>query len=219
MTFADNLHKIQKNITKAAITAGRGDVAVQLIAVSKMQDDENILEALETGHRLFGENRVQEATARWSGLKQQYPDLKLHLIGPLQTNKVKDALALFDVIETIDRESLIDEVVKESAKLNKLLRFFVQVNTGDENQKAGVSIAELPVLLDYAFQKGLIIEGLMCIPPVDQPAGLHFALLRNLADKHSLHEISMGMSGDYERAVMAGATFIRVGSALFGERL
>lgn len=216
--ITDNFKTVQKNIFKAAQHAKRNADSVRLIAVSKMQDDDRIDAALATGHRLFGENRVQEAKTRWSGLREKYPDLILHLIGPLQTNKVKDALSLFDVIETVDRESLIDEIVKEAVKIQKTLRYFVQVNTGDEDQKAGVSIENLPALLNYAAQKGLKIEGLMCIPPVDEPAGLHFAILKNLSEKHGLKELSMGMSSDYERAVMAGATFVRVGSALFGER-
>ena len=215
---ADNFKTVQKNISKAAQLAKRNADGVRLIAVSKMQDDDRIEAALAAGHRLFGENRVQEAKARWSSLKEKHPELALHLIGPLQTNKVRDALALFDVIETVDRESLIDEIVKEAAKIQKTLRYFVQVNTGNEDQKAGVSIENLSALLAYAAGKGLTIEGLMCIPPVNEPAGLHFALLKKLAGKHDLKELSMGMSGDYERAVMAGATYVRVGSALFGER-
>ncbi len=216
--IADNFRTVQKNISKAAKLVNRDAESIGLIAVSKMQEDDKIIAALATGHRLFGENRVQEAKTRWSDLREKHPDLTLHLIGPLQTNKVKDALQLFDAIETVDRENLVDEIVKEAAKTPKKLRYFVQVNTGDEDQKAGVSIEKLSALLAYAAEKGLKIEGLMCIPPVDQPAGLHFALLKNLAEKHGLKEISMGMSGDYERAVMAGATYVRVGTALFGER-
>ncbi len=203
-----NFQDIQKRI------AGRA----QLIAVSKNQSSEKIEEALKTGHRLFGENRVQEAKSHWQELRKTYPDLKLHLIGPLQTNKARDAVALFDVIETIDRENLVDEIAKESKKQNRHPDCFIQVNTGDEAQKAGVSLENFAGLLAYALEKGLKIKGLMCIPPVAADPAPHFALLKNLAAKNNLPELSMGMSGDFEIAIEEGATFVRVGTALFGER-
>lgn len=188
---------------------------VKLLAVSKGQGAEAVLELLKAGHRHFGENRVQEAEDKFPALKEKYPDLKLHLIGPLQTNKVKAALALFDVIETVDRPALVDALLKAGPKA---ARFYIQVNTGEEPQKAGVVSAELPSLLDYCRTKGLKIEGLMCIPPADRPAAPHFAFLAELAKRHALPEVSMGMSADYEMAVELGATEVRIGTVLFGAR-
>ena len=217
-SIAENFHGVEKNITTAAESVGRNKDDVKLIAVSKTQSDEAIDDALAYGQRLFGENRVQEAKLRWETRKTNYPDLKLHLIGPLQTNKVKDAVTIFDTIETVDRENLVDELVKESAKQSRTLQYFIQVNTGDEDQKAGVLLAALPGLLAYCKKQGLPVTGLMCIPPVDDASGLHFALLKKLAERHGLPDVSMGMSNDYARAVMAGATYVRVGTALFGTR-
>jgi len=190
-----------------------------LIAVSKSQPDAAIAEMLATGQRVFGENRVQEAYAHWENQRRSFPDLELHLIGPLQTNKAEDAVRLFDMIQTLDRPKLADALAAAMARAGRRVRLMIQVNTGEEPQKAGVSPGGLPALLDHACTKaGLEIEGLMCIPPVGEPAGPHFALLAKLARAHGLTALSMGMSGDYTLAARYGATHVRVGTALFGER-
>lgn len=189
-----------------------------IIAVSKLQPDEKIDEALGAGLRVFGENRVQEAEKHWATRRAHYPDLTLHLIGLLQTNKVKDAVALFDVIETVDRPELAEAIAKESAKLGKAPVCFIQVNTGAEPQKAGVSLEDLPALIETCRTLKLNLQGLMCIPPVNEPPAFHFALLKKLAARHNLPCLSMGMSADYERAIELGATHIRLGTALFGAR-
>lgn len=220
MKILDNIVAIKANIEKAARAHGHDPAAVDLIAVSKQQPREKIIEALEAGQRIFGENRVQEAQGRWTDLKHAYPDVVLHLIGPLQTNKVKDAVALFDVIHTIDREKLARALATEMKKQNRFLPCFIEVNTGEESQKAGVAPAHLPALYDVCVQEcGLNIAGLMCIPPEDEAPALHFALLKKLAAGLSLKQLSMGMSGDYERAVALGATHVRIGTAVFGERI
>jgi PLP dependent protein len=193
---------------------------VTLVAVSKVQPDERLVEALESGQRVFGENRVQEAQEHWGHRRADYPDLRLHLIGPLQTNKAADAVALFDVIETLDRPSLaaiLSKLAKGGAKLPRLL---VQVNTGQEAQKAGIAPEELAgFLAECRDTYGLTIEGLMCIPPVDEHPAMHFALLEKLAKRHGLATLSMGMSDDFEVGIAFGATHVRVGSALFGARV
>lgn len=194
--------------------------SAQLVAVSKVQPDEKIEAALAAGQRCYGENRVQEAQRRWAQRRPQYPDLILHLIGPLQTNKVKEAVALFDVIETLDREKLALELSKEMKKQGRNLPCFIQVNTGEEEQKAGIAPAALPEFLAFCRAEcGLNIMGLMCIPPVDDPPALHFALLRKLAGENGLAGLSMGMSADYEKALALGATHVRVGSGVFGDRI
>lgn len=199
--------------------ADTGRPAPKLVAVSKTQPDEAIEAMLATGQRVFGENRVQEAQAHWAHRRETYPDLELHLIGPLQTNKAEDAVALFDVIQTLDRPKLARELSKAMAKLGRQLPCFIQVNTGEEPQKAGVSPSGLADLLALARNEyGLDVIGLMCIPPVDEPAGPHFALLADLAETHGLANLSMGMSSDYVLAAKYGATHVRVGTALFGER-
>jgi pyridoxal phosphate enzyme (YggS family) len=213
MTLANNLLNIQKNIART-----HAKQKPILIAVSKQQSDEILSDALENGLRVFGENRVQEAQLHWQNKRAQYPNLELHLIGPLQSNKARDAIALFDVIHTIDRESIIDALSNEMKKQNKNIPCFVQVNTGNEAQKAGILPHELPALLDYARARNINVVGLMCIPPVNDAAGIHFTFLRKLARRYGLQNLSMGMSDDYEVAVKAGATHIRVGSALFGAR-
>lgn len=189
------------------------------MAVSKKQPDERIEAALDAGQRVFGENRVQEAQGRWTA-RRNIDDLKLHLIGPLQTNKAEDAVLLFDVIETLDREKLLKALIKAISKTGaKPPDLMIQVNTGDEPQKAGVSVDGLPELLSAArAQWPGNVTGLMCIPPVEEPAGPHFALLKKLADRHGLRNVSMGMSADFPLAVSLGATHVRVGSALFGAR-
>jgi PLP dependent protein len=214
-----NFETVLKKIRKAEKAAARKEGEAKLIAVSKTQSIESLRAALATGQRLFGENRVQEAQAHWSDLKEEFPDIKLHLIGPLQTNKVRDAVAFFDCIETVDREKLAAELGTEMKKQGRALPCFVQVNTGGEEQKAGISPHDLAPFLSYCTKEcGLDIRGLMCIPPVDEPPALHFALLKKLAHEAGLSELSMGMSADYERAIALGATYVRVGSALFGER-
>ncbi len=191
-----------------------------LIAVSKTQDDAALDAMLATGQRVFGENRVQEAQAHWAARRETLPDLELHLIGPLQSNKAEDAVRLFDVIQTLDRPKLVSALAAAMAKTGRRPRLLIQVNTGEEPQKAGVAPRDLPALLDQARRDaGLVIEGLMCIPPVGEPAGPHFALLAKLARAHGLATLSMGMSGDYALAARYGATHVRVGTALFGERV
>lgn len=218
MTIEENFKEIRAAIGAACKEAARDPQDVQLVAVSKFQPRDRIEAALVTGQRVFGENRVQDANERWSGLKESYSGLRLHLIGGLQTNKVREAIRLFDVIETVDRENLVAELVKELKKTPKAMEFFIQVNTGDEAQKGGVAVDALPALLKTCHEAGLPVSGLMCIPPVDQPPGLHFALLKKLALRHNLPKLSMGMSGDYKKAIAAGATHVRIGTALFGER-
>ena len=213
------LADIKNKLAKAAELANRKANEVSLIAVSKLQPEVRIDSALEAGLRIFGENRVQEAQGRWQSRRPYFPDLELHLIGPLQSNKVVDAVALFDIIHTVDRPKIAQALKKEMDKQNRHLPCFIQVNTGDEPQKGGISPLEV---LDFhhfcSSEIGLDITGLMCIPPIDEEAAMHFALLRTLADKLSLSKLSMGMSSDYEEAIAFGATHIRVGSALFGAR-
>jgi len=190
---------------------------VILTAVTKTQPDAALEAALAAGQRVFGENRVQEAQGHWSG-RQGTPGLELRLIGPLQTNKVADAVALFEVIETLDRPKLVEALAAEVAKAGRAPRVLVQVNTGAEPQKAGVPPEEADALVAQARAAGLTVEGLMCIPPADEAPGIHFALLRKIARRNGLDVLSMGMSGDYEVAIRFGATHVRIGSALFGER-
>jgi len=217
-SVSENLKELKAALAKAAREAGRASGAVELVAVSKQQPETLIHDALAAGQRVFGENRVQEAKTRWSELRQTYPDLKLHLIGPLQTNKVKEAVSLFDVIESVDRESLVSELAAEINKQKRHLVCLIQVNTGAEEQKSGVLPENLPALLSFCAEQGLKISGLMCIPPVNDPPGLHFALLHKLAVRHGLPQLSMGMSHDYKLGIMNGATGVRIGTALFGER-
>jgi PLP dependent protein len=206
-------------MASAARGAGRDPAAVTLTAVCKQQPWERIAPVFEAGQRTFGENRVQEAQARWGELRTAHPELELRLIGPLQTNKAKDAVALFDMIETLDREKLARALAEACAAVGRLPRLYVEVNTGEEPQKAGVLPAEADGFIgrtrsDY----GLEVEGLMCIPPHGEAAGPHFALLADIAARNGLTKLSMGMSADFETAIRFGATSVRVGSALFGER-
>lgn len=202
-----------------AITQEFGSHNPVLIAVSKQQPDHKITEALKAGLRIFGENKVQEAHTRWSPRRAEYNDLQLHLIGPLQTNKVSDAVALFDVIHTLDREKLAVALQKEMEKQGRNLPCFIQVNTGNEPQKSGISLADLPAFYDFCIHDGnLDVQGLMCIPPVAEPPSLHFGLLADQAKRLDLPFLSMGMSNDYAKALQYGATHIRVGTAIFGER-
>jgi len=191
---------------------------VVLTAVSKTQPPEAIDAALSAGMRVFGENRVQEAQGRWNDRRAGIAGLELRLIGPLQSNKAADAVALFDLIETLDRPKLADALATAGARAGKAVRVLIQVNTGAEPQKAGVLPADVAALVAHARNAGLIVEGLMCIPPADEAPGPHFALLRKIARRYGLETLSMGMSGDYETAIRFGATHVRVGSSLFGER-
>ena len=213
------LATIQSRIDKAAAGTGRNAAEMTLIAVSKQQPEARIDSALKEGLRVFGENRVQEAQQRWQPRRPLYPDLELHLIGPLQSNKAADAVALFDILHTIDRPKIAKAVKQEMDKQNRQLPCFIQVNTGEEPQKTGIAPKEIPDFLAFCRSEiGLNIAGLMCIPPVDEEAAMHFALLKTYAEQQSLAQLSMGMSGDFEQAIAFGATHIRVGSALFGER-
>ena len=219
MTIEKNLKEIHKQIEKSATEWGRDSSDVNLVAVSKRQPKEKIQSALDTGHRLFGENKVQEAFEHWKDIKPVYPDLKLHLIGPLQTNKIKDALKIFDLIETVDREKLARKLGNELKAQSRILPCFIQVNIGEEEQKSGIAPNELPEFIEFCSNEcALDIKGLMCIPPADEPTALYFALLKKMADAHNLPEISMGMSSDFENAIALGATYIRVGTGIFGER-
>ena len=219
----DILDRIHMAARDAVRNAGRGPDAPPspptLVAVSKVQPWERIAPVLAAGQRVFGENRVQEAQTRWAGVRDAYPDLELRLIGPLQTNKVRAALDLFDVIETVDRENLAAAIADAVAKGAPRRRLYVQVNTGEEPQKAGVTPADADAFIARVrAHHGLEIEGLMCIPPVDEAPGPHFALLARIAARNGIERLSMGMSSDFETAVRFGATSVRVGSALFGAR-
>ncbi len=221
MSVSDNLASLRIKISKATQVAGRTASDVRLVAVSKKQPMDKIHAALAAGQRVFGENRVQEAQEHWTEIKSSgaCADLRLHLIGPLQTNKAKDAVALFDVIETLDREKLARKLGEEIRAQGKALPCFIQVNTGAEPQKAGIAPSALDDFLDFCRAEcGLNITGLMCIPPLEEPAALHFAFLKKLAGRFKLPHLSMGMSGDFEKAIALGATHIRIGTALFGVR-
>lgn len=208
--------EVLARIARAAEAAGRRAQDVTLIAVSKQQPWERIAPILAAGQRVFGENRVQEAMARWEGRAE---GLELHLIGPLQTNKAREAVAFFDVVQTLDRERLARALADEIQRQGRTPRLFVQVNTGEEPQKAGVAPAEADAFLTACRGTyGLMVEGLMCIPPAEEPPGPHFALLAKIAARNGLANLSMGMSDDFETAVRFGATHVRVGSALFGAR-
>jgi pyridoxal phosphate enzyme (YggS family) len=218
MTVSQNLADILARIAAARKAAIKPAAQTHLVAVSKTVPEAGIRQALAAGQRLFGENRVQEAQAKYPELKKEFGDLELHLIGPLQTNKVKDAVALFDCVQTLDRPKLADALAAEREKSGRCPRLFVQVNTGEEPQKAGVLPAQTASLIDYARKLKLPLEGLMCIPPADDDAAPHFAFLAKLARDHGLSQLSMGMSGDFELAVKFGATHVRVGTAIFGAR-
>jgi pyridoxal phosphate enzyme (YggS family) len=216
---SDHLAQVKGRIAEAARSAGRDPAAVTLVAVSKTHGADRVRELLVVGQRVFGENRVQEAQEKFPALKADYPDLELHLIGPLQTNKARDAVALFDVIQSVDRDRLAASLAKEMEKAGRHPACFIQVNTGEEPQKAGVLPADLDAFVATCRDTyKLTVVGLMCIPPVDEEPALHFALLTKMAARNGLAQVSMGMSADYETAVKLGATHVRVGSALFGAR-
>ncbi len=214
---ARNLQAISERVKSAR--KDKVGAAPTIVAVSKRQPDVRVEAALVAGHRVFGENRVQEAQQRWAKRRGVYPDLKLHLIGPLQTNKSADAVALFDVIEVVDRPKLACSLSEEMARQERHLPCYVQVNTGEENQKSGIWPKEADDFIVFCQDEcSLDIVGLMCIPPVEEEPEMHFALLRTIAERNCLSGLSMGMSGDYEEAVRFGATSVRVGSAIFGSR-
>ncbi|NJO56237.1 MAG: YggS family pyridoxal phosphate-dependent enzyme [Rhodospirillales bacterium] len=217
--IGERLTAVRRTIANAAVAAGRDPESVTLVAVSKTHPGDVVRQALLAGQKVFGENRIQEAEEKWPALRAEFPDLALHLIGPLQRNKVKRAVRLFDVIETIDRADLATAVAKAADEAGRRPSVFIQVNTGEEPQKAGVAPEEADALVRLCREEcGLTVRGLMCIPPIDEEPSLHFALLREIARRNELKELSMGMSGDYEVAVQFGATSVRVGTAIFGER-
>ncbi|KLK93838.1 alanine racemase [Microvirga vignae] len=213
------LREVREAIRRAASDYDRDPSSITLVAVSKTFSGNAIEPVLAAGQRVFGENYVQEAKAKWPGLRSRYPDVELHMIGPLQSNKAKEAVELFDVIHTLDRPSLAEALAKEIAKQGKKPRLLVQVNTGEEPQKGGIAPGEVDAFLEACRTKyGLEVEGLMCIPPAEDPPSPHFALLNTLADRHGLQILSMGMSADFDEAIQLGATHVRVGSAIFGAR-
>jgi pyridoxal phosphate enzyme (YggS family) len=215
---ASRLAEVRANIARVCKPARRDPADVTLIAVSKTHSAETIQPLIDAGQRVFGENRVQEAQAKWPGLREAHPDIELHLIGQLQSNKAEEAVALFDVIHSLDRPSLLTALARAMDKAGRRVPCFVQVNIGDEPQKGGCPISELPAFLEAVRGADVPLAGLMCIPPADTEAAPFFALLAKLAADHGLAGLSMGMSGDYETAVMLGATHVRVGTALFGQR-
>jgi pyridoxal phosphate enzyme (YggS family) len=217
--IAANLAAVRRKIAAAADAAGRSPESVELVAVSKTHSAEAVSEALLAGHRIFGENRVQEAQGKYPELRVRFPDLTLHLIGPLQTNKVRDALAMFDVIESVDRPRLAEALAKEMEHSGRRPPCLIEVNTGEEPQKAGIMPAEADrFIAECRDRLGLPIIGLMCVPPLDEEPALHFALLREIARRNGLTTLSMGMSADFEKAIRFGATHVRVGTAIFGAR-
>jgi len=214
-----NLAAVRARIEGGARAAGRAADAVTLVAVSKTHPADSVCAALQAGQRVFGENRVQEAIAKFPGLRRDFPDLSLHLIGPVQTNKVKDAVAHCDVIETVDRPRLAEALAREMERSGRRLPCFIEVNTGEEPQKAGVLPADADAFIaDCRDRLRLPIVGLMCIPPEHEEPALHFALLREIAKRNGLDKLSMGMSADFETAIRFGATHVRVGTAIFGAR-
>lgn len=218
MSIRDNLAAVGEDIARAAERAVRAPEDVRLIAVAKTKPQSAVVEALQAGQMIFGENRVQESQGKYPDLRADWPDMELHLIGPLQTNKTRDAMALFDVIHTVDRPKLVRALAREAQVLGRCPSLLIQVNTGEEEQKAGVLPADTEALVALVRAEGLPLQGLMCIPPVEDAPSGHFAFLKRMANDLGLAWVSMGMSGDYPAAVELGATHIRVGSAIFGAR-
>lgn len=218
MSAEERLFDVQSRIAKAAKLARREAGEVALIAISKTHDADAIRPIVAAGQRVFGENRVQEAEAKWPGLREETPNIALHLVGQLQSNKAEAAVRLFDAIHSVDRPSLVEALARAVDKVGRAPTLFLQVNIGDEAQKGGCSVPDTPALLRTARDAGLTISGLMCVPPAEVEAAPYFALLAKLARDHGLPLLSMGMSDDFETAVMLGATHVRVGSALFGAR-
>ncbi len=213
------LSDIEARIQHACDAAGRARADVQLIAVSKVQPNERVEDVLREGHRLFGENKVQEAAGKWPDFKARFDGVQVHLIGPLQSNKTRQAMELFDAIHTVDRPKLAKAIARIAQETGSCPDLFIQVNTGEEEQKAGVSPAEADGFIAECRALDLPVKGLMCIPPVEETPALHFALLRKIADRNGLAGLSMGMSSDFEQAIAFGATHVRVGSAIFGDRV
>ena len=214
-----SLKEIKNQVLQAEIEFSRVVGSINLIAVSKVQPNERIEAVLEQGHRIFGENRIQEAQSKWPDFKEQFEGIELHIIGPLQTNKTRAAMELADSIHTLDRTKLATTMARIAQDLGKCPELFVQVNTGDEPQKSGVSPKETQAFVKECLDMDLPVKGLMCIPPVNEEASLHFALLKNIAEDCGLSDLSMGMSSDFEKAISFGATHVRVGSAIFGDRV
>ena len=214
-----SLAEIKKRIDKTEFSFSRSIGSTKLIAVSKVQPNDRIKSVLEEGHRVFGENRIQEAQSKWPAFKQHYQDLELHIIGPLQTNKTRAAMELADSIHTLDRPKLATNMARLAQELGRCPELFVQVNTGGEEQKSGVLPTETESFVTDCLDMDLPVKGLMCIPPVNEEASLHFALLKKISENCGLKYLSMGMSADFEKAISFGATHIRVGSAIFGERV
>ena len=214
-----SLAEIKRLINKAEVNFSGSIGSVKLIAVSKVQPVDRVKSVLEEGHRVFGENRIQEAQSKWPAFKKQYQEVELHIIGPLQTNKTRAAMELADSIHTLDRPKLARNMARLAQELGKCPELFVQVNTGDEKQKSGVLPKETESFVKECLDMDLPVKGLMCIPPVDEEASLHFALLKKISEDCGLRYLSMGMSADFEKAISFGATHIRVGSAIFGERI
>ncbi|MFU8864374.1 MAG: YggS family pyridoxal phosphate-dependent enzyme [Rhodobacterales bacterium] len=213
-----SLSEIQSRIAKACAQAGRSADSVALIAVSKVQPDARVAAVLDEGHRIFGENRVQEAAGKWPDFRKTYDGINLHLIGPLQTNKARLAMELFQAIHSVDRPKVAQTIARLAQEMGQCPDIFLQINTGEEPQKAGVLPSEADAFVAEARALDLPLQGLMCIPPVDEEPSLHFALLAKIAERNGLTGLSMGMSSDFESAIALGATHIRVGSAIFGER-
>ena len=214
-----SLNEIKNRIQQAEIEFSRKPDEVKLIAVSKVQPNERIEAVLEQGHRVFGENRVQEAQSKWPAFKEKYEDVELHIIGPLQTNKTRVAMEIADSIHTLDRLKLAKNIARIAQEIGKCPELFVQVNTGEEPQKSGIFPRDTQTFIKECLSMNLPIVGLMCIPPINEEASHHFSLLRNIAEDCGLGGLSMGMSSDFEKAISFGATHIRVGSAIFGERV
>ena len=213
-----SLSEIKALIARAEADAGRAPGSVQLIAVSKVQPDERVRAVLDQGHRLFGENRVQEAAGKWPAFRADFPGTQVHLIGPLQTNKTRQAFGLFEAIHSVDRPKLAQTIARIAQEEGRCPNLFIQVNTGEEPQKAGILPADADTFVADCRALDLPVQGLMCIPPADEEPSLHFALLARIAARNGVSGLSMGMSGDFERAIALGATHVRVGSAIFGER-
>lgn len=219
MTIIDRLNETKAAIARAATDCGRDPAAVTLVCVTKTFPAEDVRPLLEAGHRVFGENRVQEAMGKWPQLRADFPGVELHLIGPLQSNKTREAVETFDVIQSVDRDKIAQALAEEMSRQGKRLRLFIQVNTGAEPQKAGILPEDADAFIATCRDTyGLEIAGLMCVPPVDEQASPHFALLADIAARNGLRELSMGMSSDYELAIQLGATYVRVGSAIMGAR-
>lgn len=214
-----SLTEILARVRSQERCAGRTEGCVDLIAVSKGQPGERVAEILEQGHRLFGENKVQEAAGKWPAFRERRPDVKVHLIGPLQTNKARQAMGIFEAIHTLDRPKLAKTLARLAQELGLCPELFIQVNTGEEPQKSGVFPADVDRFVADCRSMDLPVIGLMCIPPVEEEPSLHFALLAKMAERNALQNLSMGMSGDFERAIAQGATHVRVGSAIFGARI